>query len=164
MTFIIKKLETSDWQAYRDIRLEYLTLHPEAFGSDFATENIRTESEWRAALEGSTLFAGVVNGSIVGTVGFFILNPEKMRHRGTLFGMYVKREGRRSGLADALVQQVIDHARGKVLQIHCTVVTSNATAANLYKRHGFTTYGTEPRALKCGKKFYDEALMVKILA
>jgi len=51
-------------------------------------------------------------------------------------------------------------AEGKALQVHCNVVTSNDRARRLYERHGFSVYGTEPRALKVGDRFYDEHLMI----
>jgi ribosomal protein S18 acetylase RimI-like enzyme len=163
MAFIIKKLEPSDWQEWRDIRLEALTLHPEAFGSDIETETMRSESEWRSTLSDSTIFAGLMNNKIVGVIGFFISTPVKMRHRGTLFGMYINKDFRKSGLSHALMEHVINFARGKVLQIHCTVITSNPGAKHLYERHGFTIYGIEPRALKMGNAFFDEYLMVKMV-
>jgi tRNA G18 (ribose-2'-O)-methylase SpoU len=41
---------------------------------------------------------------------------------------------------------VLNVAKGKALQVHCNVVTSNDRARRLYERHGFSVYGTEPRA------------------
>ena len=72
-----------------------------------------------------------------------------------------RRRGR--GLGRALVAQVIGHAQGRVAQLHATVVTGNAVAGGLYRDLGFVTYGVEPRALKVGERYFDQALMVLML-
>jgi len=60
-----------------------------------------------------------------------------------------------------LISAVLEHAKNKVLQVHCTVVTQNPIAIRLYEQHGFVSYGIEPRALKIGDDFVDEILMIK---
>ncbi|MEM7026146.1 MAG: GNAT family N-acetyltransferase, partial [Pseudomonadota bacterium] len=85
------------------------------------------------------------------------------RHKGRLFGIYVCPEQRGAGLGEALVQAVIDHARGQVEQLHVAVVTSAKTARRLYRRLGFVPYGIEPRALKVGQEHFDQELLVMLL-
>ena len=75
--------------------------------------------------------------------------------------MYVREQYRKTGTSNGLVAAVLDYARLKVLQVHCTVATTNTPAVRLYERSGFTIYGTEPRSLKVGQIFYDEYLMVR---
>jgi RimJ/RimL family protein N-acetyltransferase len=84
----------------------------------------------------------------------------KQRHKGMLWGMYVRAQARGTGLAAALVQQVAAHARPLVEQVCLTVVASNAAARRLYGAAGFEEYGLEQRALKVGTEYYDEVLMV----
>jgi ribosomal protein S18 acetylase RimI-like enzyme len=83
----------------------------------------------------------------------------KLRHKAVLWGMYVRPEARRTGLAAALVQHVIEHARPLVEEICLTVVASNVAARRLYSAAGFKEYGLERRALKVGREYYDEVLM-----
>jgi RimJ/RimL family protein N-acetyltransferase len=83
----------------------------------------------------------------------------KLRHKGILWGMYVRPDGRGTGLAAALVQRVIQHARALVEEICLTVVSSNAAAYRLYSAAGFEQYGLERRALKVGNEYHDEVLM-----
>ena len=73
--------------------------------------------------------------------------------------MYVRSEARGTGLARALVQQVIAHARTLVEEVRLTVEASNVAARRLYGAVGFTEYGLERRALKVGREYYDDVLM-----
>jgi ribosomal protein S18 acetylase RimI-like enzyme len=84
----------------------------------------------------------------------------KLRHKGVLWGMYVRPEARGTGLAAALVQQVVAHAQTLVEQVCLTVVASNVAARRLYSAAGFEEYGLERRGLKVGSEYYDEVLMV----
>ena len=87
----------------------------------------------------------------------------KLRHKGVLWGMYIRPEVRGTGLAAALVQRVVEHARTLVEEICLTVVASNASACRLYSVAGFKEYGLERRALKVGSEYYDELLMALTL-
>ncbi len=63
-------------------------------------------------------------------------------------------------IGDALLKEVIAHAKNHVKQLHLTVVTTNQVALKLYQKNGFKIYGTEPRSLKIADQYYDEYLMV----
>ena len=87
-----------------------------------------------------------------------------MRHKALLWGMYVREAARGQGLGDVIVAALLSHARARGVEIvQLTVVADNARARRLYVRHGFTTYGIEPCAVKvrAGDAFIDldEALM-----
>jgi ribosomal protein S18 acetylase RimI-like enzyme len=84
----------------------------------------------------------------------------KMRHRGVLFGMYVKSENRNFHIGDELVKTVLAYAKDYVIQVHLTVVKDNLSALKLHEKHGFKIYGTEPCSLKISGQSYDEHLMV----
>ena len=122
-----------------------------------------TDEDFQKGLIESNIFGAFTENNLIGTAGFFKLKPFKMQHRGTMFGMYVKPEHRGLGAASQLIQAVINHARQNILQLHCTVVTENETAIQFYKKYGFQIYGTEPRSLQVGNKFYDEHLMVLMI-
>ena len=80
-----------------------------------------------------------------------------------MWGVYVRAAARGRGLGRLLVEQVIDHARGRVEQLHATVVTTGEAARQLYRRLGFQVYGLEPRGLKVGDRYFDQELMVLLL-
>lgn len=156
----IRLLDQEDWAAFKDLRLEALRNHPEAFGSSFEEESERTEAEWRAGFNTCHMFGCFADNRLVASAGYFIYSSLKMRHRAVLFAMYIKPDNRKRGIADALVKAVIAHARKRVTQLHLTVVTTNQTALKLYQKNGFKIYGTEPKALKIGDQTYDEHMMV----
>ena len=46
------------------------------------------------------------------------------------------------------------------LPVMISEASLSATASRLYERHGFVTYGEDPRGLKVDGVFYDDYLMV----
>ncbi|WP_051334409.1 GNAT family N-acetyltransferase [Bradyrhizobium sp. Ai1a-2] len=157
----IRRLEARDTADYRDLRLEGLKAHPEAFASSWEHEVDKPTSWWEERLKTNTVFGGWVNSSpLVGLAGFRVQDGVKLQHKGVLWGMYVRPEARGTGLAAALVNQVVEHARPLVEDVCLTVVASNAAAHRLYGAAGFEEYGLERRALKVGSEYYDELLMV----
>jgi RimJ/RimL family protein N-acetyltransferase len=156
----VRRLETSDVADYRELRLESLKNHPDAFASSWEHEADKPPSWWAERLETNTVFGGWVNSSrLVGVAGLHVQDAVKLQHKGVLWGMYLRPEARRTGLAAALVQRVVEHARTLVEEVCLTVVTSNAAARRLYSAAGFKEYGLERRALKVGNEYYDEVLM-----
>lgn len=158
--FNIRLLQSADWQIWKSIRLEAVKTHPEAFGGSYEEESLFEDAHFKKDLTKSDIFGAFSKDNLIGTAGFFTLQLTKMQHRGSLFGMYVEPQFRSHGAAAQLIQTVINHARQKVLQLHCSVVTENEIATKFYKKYGFAIYGTEPRALKVSNNFYDEYLMV----
>jgi RimJ/RimL family protein N-acetyltransferase len=156
----VRRLETSDVPNYRELRLESLKGHPEAFGSSWEYEAAKPSSWWAELVETNTVFGGWVNSSpLVGVACLRIHDAIKLRHKGVLWGMYVRPDARGTGLAVALVQQVVEHARPLIEHVCTSVVASNAAARRLYGKAGFKEYGLERRALKLGNEYYDEVLM-----
>lgn len=156
----VRPLKPQDWPTFKALRLEALLQHPEAFGSSYDEESKLTEEAFQQGYSTCDILGAFVNDELVGCAGFFVYASEKMSHRGCLFSMYTKDTHRNCGTADALIKAIIDHANPHVIQLHLTVVTTNHAAIRLYKKNGFTIYGTEPRSLKIDNNFYDEHLMV----
>ena len=159
-SLMVRRLETHDVASYRELRLEALKDHPEAFLSSWDHEAGKPLAWWTERLETNTVFGGWVDSSpLVGVAGFRAEGAVKRRHKGVLWGMYVRPEARGTGLAPALLQHVVEHARPLVEEICLTVVASNVAACRLYSAAGFKEYGQERRALKVGSEYYDEMLM-----
>jgi RimJ/RimL family protein N-acetyltransferase len=104
-----------------------------------------------------------VDDQLVGVVGFSRYDEARLRHKGMLVGMYVRDSQRGTGLADEIVNAVVDHARQHVELLHLSVATTNLRAVRFYERMGFNTYATEPKALKVDINYIDEFLMVRFL-
>ena len=156
----IRPLELNDWSQFKILRLEALKQHPESFGASLEEECQLTDEMFRDGFKNSEIFGAFSKENLIGCAGFFIYSSLKMRHRGCLFSMYTKESYRNLGIAEALIKQIIDHAKNRVIQLHLTVVTTNVAAIRLYGKNGFKIYGTEPRSLKINETFYDEHFMV----
>ena len=156
----VERLCGVDAKAFRELRLEGLEKHPEAFGASWDEEVSLPPSSFVKRLDDGVVF-GVKNTdqSLNGIVGFFVIGGVKQRHKGVLWGMYVRPEAQNLGVGQALVRQVIAHARPVVEELRLTVASSNEVACRLYSRAGFKKYGVEPRALKVGGNYLDEDLM-----
>ncbi len=157
---MIRRLRPDDANSFRAIRLEALTVNPEAFGSTLELEE-KLDVPWFASrLENSHVIGAFRDDELVGTAGFAVQQGQKQAHKGRLWGMYVRPSARNIGVGRLLVSAVLDVAREKVELIQLTVVRDNRPARRLYESLGFVEFGMEPKASKLGEKYYDEAHMV----
>jgi len=159
----IRLLTCTDALAYRDIRLEGLRCHPEAFASTFEDERDRPMDWFKELITQSRIFGAVLAQALVGVVGLRSHADAKQRHKATIWGMYVRREARQYGIGERLIDAAVAHASGHVEQLQLAVVTENEAARRLYAKAGFIEYGHQINALKHGGRYYDDILMVKFL-
>lgn len=89
-------------------------------------------------------------------------NREKLRHKGTLFRMYLSPEHRGKGIAGLLLKEVITRVKNipDIEQINLTVIDNNDRAKALYEKYGFTTFASEKNAIKWKGKYFTENQMV----
>ncbi|HEO1363237.1 TPA: GNAT family N-acetyltransferase, partial [Legionella pneumophila] len=156
----IKRVMQEDWELWKSFRLEALKNSPENFGSSYEEEVHMSDADFQNGLSKGFVLGVFVDDLLVSCVGFYTFNSLKTKHRGVLWGMYTRLEYRGKGIATALIQTLIQHARTCVTQLHLTCVVSNFVARAFYQKQGFRIYGTEPKALKINDTFYDEYLMV----
>lgn len=163
MELEVRQLTEDDAEIYREIRLQALEHHPEAFQATYESVADLPLDAYRQRLRRYALFGGFIGGQLCGFVGFFPLKNPKISHKGLLWGMYVKEDARGSGLAEKMVEAVVEHARGEVEQVLISVIADNDRARRFYEKMGFEPYGLERRALKIGERYYDEEFRVKFL-
>ena len=92
------------------------------------------------------IFLAALNdsGEAVGYVGLMYVLDE-----GYLSNVAVSPEGRRRGIGDMLIEELLRRALAKKLSfVTLEVRESNLTAQALYRKHGFTEVGRR-------KKYYD---------
>ncbi|CAN7587092.1 GNAT family protein [Caballeronia sp. LjRoot29] len=165
MPFTIRRLTASDASAYRDIRLEGLARHPDGFGSAWEDEAEQPLAWFEQRIVNSAVFGGFLNNGsengseLAGVAGLVVQQGAKQRHKGSLVGMYVRPAARGTGLALALVQAVLSHARTVVEEVQLTVAPHNEAAQRLYRSVGFVEYAREPRSLKIDGKYHESVLM-----
>lgn len=159
----IRRLVPDDAEALRVLRMEALSTAPEAFGSSPEEEAARPMDLVRSRLDPSiadAVFGAFAGDDLVGMAGFALSPGIKKRHKGVLWGVFVRAQWRNGGTGEDLVRAVIAHAQHHVLLLQASVVTSNGAARRVYDRLGFVSYGTERRALRIGEAFHDEELLV----
>lgn len=169
----LRALTRDDAEAFRALRLEALRLNPGAFGISVAEwEGLSAEALATRIPAGPP---GVILGAfaetsgrseLVGIAGLQVGEAAKQRHKGLVWGVYVMPSWRRRGVAFALIDGLIAHARGcDGLEIlHLSVAGDNGAARALYESRGFVAYGRERHALKLGPGDYrDEDLMARDL-
>lgn len=162
-TFHTRRLVPADAEAFRALRLEALSTAPEAFGSSPEEEAARPMDVVRARLADTgpdAVFGAFAGDDLVGMAGFVLSQGIKKRHKGLLWGVFVRAQWRDRGTGEQLVRAVIDHARSHALLLQASVVTTNGSARRVYDRLGFVPYGIETRALCVSDTFHDEALLM----
>jgi RimJ/RimL family protein N-acetyltransferase len=161
---MIRRLASDDVAAFHALRLEGFTRHPLQFRYSPDDERGMSLDIVAERLASAYVVGAFADGALAGIGGFSRLTGEKLRHKGLLWGMYVRSEARGHGFADGIVRAIVEHAAGRVELLQLTVMADNARAIRLYERWGFTAYGTEPAAVKVGERYLDELLMAKRLA
>lgn len=152
--------------AYRALMLEAYGLHPDAFTSSVAERAALPMSWWESRLQEEPLPLQLVvgafrNGELAGVAGLLFESREKLRHKATLFGMYVPAQFRQLGLGRQLVEEVLACARARagIRQVQLSVTQGNSAAQALYEKCGFVSYGVEPCAVAVGAGFVSKVHM-----
>ena len=161
--FSIRVLSGKDVVQMRNIRLEALTNHPEAFGTDVSEEAARSLDFQRDRLiDPQNIVHGAFDptGQLVAIAGFRISSGVKERHRGHLWGIYVRPVARGTGLVRRFLTIVLNNAFGMVEQIELEVLSTSITARALYESIGFQKVGQVPSARKINDKLYNDDCMV----
>jgi ribosomal protein S18 acetylase RimI-like enzyme len=162
----VRRLLPGDAACYRCLMLDAYRAHPDLFTTG---PNERTElplSWWESRLaEGedasSVVFGAFVEGELAGVAGLLFETREKIRHKASLFGMYVVERYRKFGIGRALVEAALAGAasRDGVEVVQLTVTDSNVAARGLYERCGFAEFGVEPYAIKLGNCYVGKVHM-----
>lgn len=164
----IRRLDSGDIEAFRELRVAALASDPAAFAAhpEDPEEAKREPEHWRWRLLRSPVLAAVApGGRLLGMAGWYRGAGIKTAHRAFLWGLFVRPEARGRGLARGLMQAVIADVRaaGGIESLWAGVSAEQEAAAALYERLGFGCWGIEPRALRLGEHFLDERQLVLFL-
>jgi ribosomal protein S18 acetylase RimI-like enzyme len=148
----VRRLGVPDTEAYLALRREALAAEPLAFSAHPEEDRVQDPAFLRARLAapGDNALFGAFAGELVGAVGVYRDPGRKTAHKAHVWGMYVRPAARRRGAGEALLAAAIAFARGLagVRQVQLGVSETAEAALRLYRRHGFTVWGTEPAALQ----------------
>src|SRR5690242_16910755 len=158
----IRLLTADDAGPWWHLRLEALRNDPASF-ADSDEEHLKTTIETAQERLGKSdpagnFIVGAFEGEkLIGTAGFFRRKYNKERHKGHVWGVYVRPESRGKGVASVLMQEIVRRARDMEGVEQITLVASaNLPAQRLYTAMGFQSYGLEPHSLKIGAEYVDD--------
>ncbi len=167
----IRPAAEADAAAVRDLRLEALRNHPEAFSADYAAvsrdQSAAYWSDWlrdRSDGNRNVLYLAIANETPAGMCGLQRGSSPKTQHSSVIWGMYVRPDWRGLHIAGQLIDACLAWARARAVRIaRLAAVTTNAAAIRCYLRCGFRVYGVEPQAIHYDGVDYDELLMARSL-
>jgi ribosomal protein S18 acetylase RimI-like enzyme len=154
-----KRFGPSAWKAWNGTRppssfndesARPLAWFADGLDNGFVLGAVRSTVSLRSPMEGKD--------GLVGVAGLHV-GGEKSRHRGVLWGMYVRERARGTGIAGRLVEGILTHARQHLEEVVLSVEANNASAVACYKSAGFSVTGQDARALKIGGEYFDLLLM-----
>lgn len=164
----IRPAMVEDAEALRELRLEALANHPQAFAADYALTAAESSEIWANRLRDNalenkaTISIAEFDRQLIGMAGISPGHWPKTRYCGVIWGVYVKAAWRGYHLAEALIEECIDWGRAHEMVItKLGVVTTNLPAIRCYSRCGFTIYGIDPKVIYYDGVFYDELLMAR---
>lgn len=164
----IRPAQLTDAPAFRELRLEALRTHPEAFLADYAANEAEPITFWegRIAATGShsAIYFATHEDKLIGMCGIRRGTSPKTEHGAGIWGVYVQPAWRGRHIAEEMLEACVGWAReNRVSVVKLAVVSTNGGAIRCYLRCGFQVYGVEPQALFHHGVMQDDLLMARIL-
>ncbi len=163
MSFLIRDLTDTEADVYKSFFMTGLTDHPDFFristdderDAPFPTAGTADSFTLLATDADTDQWLGIVSFERDGRT------RQKLRHKGTLFRMYVAQAAAGQGIGRALIQTLLERVRllPNMEQINLTLAAHNHRARKLYESVGFVSYGIEPNAMKWQGRYVDEESM-----
>ncbi len=160
----IRLMNAGDASAMRELWLAGLREVPDMFTSSYAEEASQPLDYFAKQIARGASFGCWDGEALGGMVAIWVPDKrQQSRHKAYLGAMYVAPQHRGKGVAKALIEAALEHAKDYAEQVSLGVSAHNAGAIRLYESLGFTRYALEPRSLKLDGRYIDEVLMVKFL-
>ena len=163
----ISRITPNDYDQFYALRLESLETCPEEFATDAeAWKNASRDtinkmlvaSEERADAH---ILGAWEDDTLVGMIGANRNLRPTVKHKSTLWGLYVTSAHRRRGIGSALLDEVVKVLKGEpeLRLIRAVVTITSREALSLLEKKGFQVYGQEPEAKRLNDQFLDQVYM-----
>lgn len=165
----VRALGEEDLARFREVRLSGLRECPVAFGQRSEEFEVLSEEQIASMYPQNSedrFTFGVFSENALSGIGGLPRTPKKtVRHKASVWGVYVLPSARGAVVARLLMSEMIVRARAfpDLMQVDLKVASSQKAAEALYRKMGFVVWGTEPRARRVGEDFVDEVHMVLML-
>lgn len=162
-----RQLTVKDAPIFHELRGQSLEHNPEAYGMGLEKWRAAPLSSVESLIEASAsgqdgpLIGAFEEDVLLGYAGVKVMPREKVSHVGTLWGLYIRPESRRQGIARRLMAAIFSKSKEKegLEQIRLMVSTTSTPALELFEATGFEHYGMEPRGRKVNGRYLDMAYM-----
>ena len=158
----IRLLTPADAPAFRALRLEGLKTVPEAFTAAYEIECTYPVCHFADLIAKNVVVGGFgPAGDLVGVIGLHVPASPRTGHMGEVWGVYVRSDGRGTGLAGRLMVEIVEIARktAALETLSLGVGAYNVAARRTYEKAGFRPVAHLPRLLKVGDRYIDEIVM-----
>jgi GNAT superfamily N-acetyltransferase len=143
---VIRRLEPHETALHRTVRLRALEDSPDSFGDRLDDISARPAAYWDDLTRSLTapdlhvMFLACAEAHVCGSV--YGLVDAQRPNTARVGGMWVEPPSRGRGVASALLEAVIEWARGRAYtRLELSAPTHAAAALALYRRAGFTPTG-----------------------
>ena len=138
----IRLMLPHEWHLHREVRLQALLDSPDAFGSSYEVEAMRSNSEWQQVIETALasgknhVYLAESDGVVCGLVWCKLSAVEA--GLAEIFQMWVNSKHRGMRVGEKLLQAAIACARNhRIERISLEVTATNYAAAAFYQSQGF---------------------------
>lgn len=130
-----------------------------------SVEEERTTLRELETADNSILVVAVTpDNHVIGVTGFIGGKRRALRHTGSI-GIAIDKEWRSKGVGTAMMQFLIDWARGTgiITRMELEVNTNNERAVHVYQKVGFVVEGRKQKALFKEGRYLDNYVMALLL-
>ncbi len=168
----IKKLLTSDYDAFYSMRVKMLETKSERYTAgandwkNASKEQVMMFLKESENGEDNFVLGAFNNGIMVGMLGFRREKRESINHKGSFWGLFELTQGNPAyEIESKLIQEaiaIVSKYEG-FKYIRTVQNTNKKQKLEIFKNHGFTEYGLEKDSIKANGQFYDQVYMKKDL-